>query len=262
MHFSMTPLFDTCERLLWRLLLPTHYSELTRAALSELKHECRRAEEFNKIKEDVREKLLEKGRRGLAYIPKPHCLAIARDWFSTDPHLFNAHPIELPLRPQYFVDACVETVYRGGHMQIKNPRADLIKVLIARFSGLSIEEHVRSYFRQWPDQFKEADNFGKYDQWCDHDFKLRIGGRWYKFDVAGPRYDGLHGDCIGGKKATDYHILASFVNSAVEMRGWITGDAFHEARHGEQSEPMYRLVVRLNCDRDGMNYNSIRQTIK
>ncbi len=104
---------------------------------------------------------------------------------------------------------------RKPHMYTKF--VDNAKREAGRIRGLIIEEHISDYFKSnYPQNYLEADNFEKWEQYCNHDFKLNIKGKIITIDVSGPQADGSFGSYYLKPKGVDYHIITSVIG----MKSW------------------------------------------
>jgi hypothetical protein len=117
--------------------------------------------------------------------------------------------------------------------------------------------------RKWPGLYRAPDNHGRWETPCDHDFKLDVGDRTYKVDVAGP-------DRVGKfrmhprKPKADLHLLCRIDGKDVVWVGVETGHAF--AGVGE-ADPMlvtspHRMVVWLNCIAGGVDYQALLDAVE
>lgn len=246
----MSELFPRVHDILWRMLRPMHYRDLTKQALEELDYP---ESELYRAKEDVREKLLEAGQRGLGYFGRPHCLGYAKAWFEkTTPGFFNEthEGIVLPVSASAAKDAGKELAMRKDFLRTKH--ADSERRWEGASRGFVIEKIVSDYFRrEFPEQFKGPDNEGKWESYCNHDFKLLVNGIWCEFDVAGPDGEGRFGN-VTSKPKCPFHLIAEFTDDgwSVILRGWKKGADFCQQKFSSwETLPICRLVVSLNCEK-------------
>lgn len=260
---SMPALFRACVEVLADSLSPWHYADLAAEALRRLGLAAD-ADTLRRAKEDVREKMLEAGRFGTAYTGPPHYLAVLSRWFpSAQRELLNpaTEPIIVRAHAGWAIDGCLEALLRSKHMVTK------IADTPARWEGMArgmiLERHVAGWFRdQWPDSWAPPDNAGRWREWCNHDFKLRLYGRAYLVDVMGPLRDGMFGlPAGGGKRLVDLHVVARQRGADVAICGFQHGKALAERFGEEETIPICRLAVRLNCEARGWDYRAVAASI-
>lgn len=289
----MDALFPVCVEVLREEQRPLHYAELTRKALARLGYSWHDVP-WQKQVEDVREKLLLAGSRGTAYIGRPYCVGVLREWFP-DPDcqmMLNMEELALPLRAEICTEAMVDAIYRFNYMQTKTFTAkkelglfpDVAEELVGEIvgeieryravaevlpsldnrirgaaRGKLIEFHVADWFRQkWPENYGHSPNRGRWNEKCKFDFSLRFGSKIYLFDVAGPNQDGTFGHPRGGgKKTVDFHVLGGLNSNSVLVYGFVTGKRFTERIFKEFSNPLIWLVVYLNCTKLRIPYGDL-----
>jgi hypothetical protein len=122
--------------------------------------------------------------------------------------------MKIAFNKEWYDRAVYENKMRAPHMMTKY--ADTPARKAGRLRGLIIEHHVSGWFREnFPDNYREPDNYQKWTEKCAHDFKLAINGKTYKIDVSGPRKDGSFGNYSRKPKTgVDFHILAKPVGFA------------------------------------------------
>lgn len=249
----MENVFSACRNVAEREIRPLHYVFMARRALSLLNYSETELNWQRQI-EDVREKLLLKGRLGFGYLRRPYCLAYLREWLDAR-ILFNPYPpLEITPSLQSSLRACEQVALRK---YIDKTSAPKINIARGRSRGLLIEAHVRMWFEsQWPDYVLPPDNEGQWVTPCDHDFKLRFNDRIIKVDVAGPRASGQYGYPFGGgKHSTDVHILASIDNNSVSLHGFVYHAEYQDSFSLFETRPIQCLIFRLNCLKSGIDYS-------
>lgn len=259
-----------CRETLASRRVPMPYGDLAFHALHRLDASLTPSE-FQKAKEDVREKvLLRKTDNPFVYFTDPDArrqdvrgMAGLRDWFEYDGLLFNPEfdkGIEIPLEQQLLLAAAGEMGMRQRFLLTAT--ASSPSRWQACYGGLAIEHHVAAWFhRRWPSLYAPSDNEGRWDMPCDHDFKLCIGGSWLNVDVMGPRRDGMWGRPLyKGKAMTAVHVIADWDRLVVRMRGFLTGKevAHMGCLSAENTHPIDVLVVACNCQAAGMSYRELR----
>jgi hypothetical protein len=254
----MPLLFRQCALILEETQRPWHYKALTRMALEALgRFESGRS--FEKNAENVREKMLQKGQYGTFYTGRPLCMGGLLHWFQTEQFSIATDLLAVPLKPALCLDAGIEAVLRP--MIQKNPYASREKIATVRVRGLALEWHWTAWFQaNWPEFFAQPDNFKKYYEPCNHDFKLNIGGRTYTVDVAGPDKNGVHG-MRGDKKTADIHLLCRINGEVCEWDGVVRGRYFSRELNAVHIVSPATLLVWLNCYRHGLDYQKIKDHI-
>jgi hypothetical protein len=254
------PLVDEAKKILSERLIPMHYKTLATLAAQRLTG----GEEFSAI--DIAEDFRGKGkgfpgeRCGMFYTGKPDCLVGFRDWFiSEQTPMFgdlNFRTVTLPIKNQEVIAAAIES-----HMRIEFMLNKFNLQKEARFKqvlfGLIVEETVRSFFAErWPEFYKPADNHKKYEDYCDHDFRLFIFPKCYRVDVA--TLSKRHNDFVKppGKPTADIHILATMnpLEDTVTIHGYTRGEDYRD--HTPKYKKSFdRLACFLNCQKHGININ-------
>ncbi len=258
----MPAVFSACVAEMEDCLLPLHYQQLTERALARLGIP-KQAVNWHRQIEDVREKLVEAERFGTAYTGEPQCLVFLRSWVRSDePMLFNN--IEKPViiinaNFPCSEEACIEALMREPYMLTKTsaPRERRLRGLA---KGMLIEHHIKEYFRsRWPDFYVAADNERKWEMACDHDFKLLVGGKLCKVDIAGEHLNGRFGRSPG-KRGVDIHIMAKLYGDRLVLEGFSPGSQFIAREHLDwwNATPIQPLLVYLNCQKAGIDYASLR----
>lgn len=243
-------------------LVPHHYADFTRLILKRLAIPEEQVNWRRQI-EDVREKLVQAERYGMFYTGEPLCLAGLRSWVrnETAVPLFNsAKPILINANFPASEAACLEALMREPYM-LKKTNAPRIRRNRGLARGMLIEQHVKDYFRlSWPDYYVPPENEEKWDRPCDHDFKLHVGLRLRKVDVAGEHLDGSFG-LSSGKTPVDIHLMARLTGNLLILEGFKLGDQFSEKEEFGwwDSNPIQPLIVYLNCEKAGINYAELRR---
>lgn len=259
---GMTEMFRACVAVLEDRLVPLHYAELTRLGLGRLGVSEQQVNWKRQI-EDIREKLVQAGQYDTAYTGEPLCLVLLQSWVRKEEalHLFNsAKPIVIDPNFPASEEACFEALMREPHM-IKKTATSRERRNRGLARGMLIEQHVKDYFRlSWPDYYVPPDNDGKWDRPCDHDFKLRIGVRLRKVDVAGEHLDGHYG-LSTRKRAVNIHVMARLSGNTLVLDGFSPGDEFSAREDVDwwHLNPIQPLVVYLNCQKVGIDYAALRQ---
>lgn len=262
----MSPLFDAVDLAMDTEMRPLHYADLTALAIDSLG--IRRSEiEFWRVKEDVREKMLEADwkQRGYLYLGKPDCYALKKSWLpGTQLTLF---PDELVVAgsAKAGVQAAFDGLMRSPYM-ISKTSAPREAIMAGRARGLVIESHVRAYFKnRWPQFYHEPDNHNDWTSPCNHDFKLELGGRVFEVDVFGPNVRDEFKNPGGGKRPAHLHIAARLGDDSVSMKGVFTGTLF--GSRDKQIIPFHRamsprrLVFWLNCAKFGHDHSRIAELV-
>jgi hypothetical protein len=133
----------------------------------------------------------------------------------------------------------------------------------ARARGLLTEQHVVGWFkRQWPDQFEEPDNLGQWQKPCSHDFKLHLREGTVLVDVAGEnRNHEFH--LTPGKSITDLHVYAAMddTDNNIALYGFRRGVDWHGVVLPEWTQPIQRLIFRLNVEKAGLDITKFRNGV-
>ncbi len=227
--------------------------------------------EFDRMKEDVREKMLKARQLGSAYIEKPYCLGVIAEWFGVrQADLFNVYPWHVRIRgnASWCVEAGADLLMRAPYLRTKVK--DSYQRWLAASHGIVIQQHISEWIRyNWPDAWLPPDNYQNWGQWCDHDFKLKTAGKTWKVDVMGPRRDEMFGmPAGGGKRPVDLHLFGQLDGEDVVLNGYLRGDELEDSFAVENTKPMYRIIVRLNCDLHGpsqlpaWNYELLRSFVR
>lgn len=255
-------LFQECAMVLEESLRPMHYRDLSLQAIKRLGYRESQVSMFRVI-EDVREKMLVKGRFGTGYLGKPHCLAFKKQWFKTAQlEMFHVDSVLIPSSAMAGFNGALEALMRAPHMLQRSTRANLYVRNQAIARGLVIEKHVAAWFRaSWPEFFCKPNNQSNWRKPCPHDFKLKVGGRTLEIDVAGPNRHGVYGN-VFGKKRVDLHLLCRMVNDGIVWEGVVTGRNFNAHIVPENSLSPKRMVVWLNTLKSGHEYDLIAQAVK
>lgn len=248
---SQTDLFPACLAELHDALVPLHYKELTRRGLRRLRCDVN-VYEFQRLAEDVREKYIGLGRDGTFYTGKPLALAGLREWFRSEQlPLLHIDYRRIAGSATAGVAGAYECLMRSPYMLNKTTSR-------MRAQGLVIEKHVAEWFRErWPSLYLEPENHERWATPCRNDFRLKFGGKMYGVDVSGPRMDGTYGNPGNGKKTTDLHLICQLVDHDVLWMAVVPRERFVADVIPEQEITPTRLIVRLNCEQDGINYAAV-----
>ena len=255
----MKEMFNTCSQILDRELTPIHYKTLTEMALQELGVNPTFVNIQRQI-EDVREKMLCTGRFDTVYVPSPFCLGAKKLWFAR-PLLISPddEAVVIPGHAQHGAEGAFEALMRDGEMIQKNPHASIERVKMARAKGLVLERHVAGWFKEnWAGFYRPPDNEGQWKHPCDHDFKLTIDGQIWKVDVFGPNAKGNFADPGNGKRKVDLHLACEIIGQNALWRSIFTGKEYSGKLTLATGISPKRMVVWLNCLRDGIDYDTIR----
>jgi hypothetical protein len=251
---SNTDLFPACSEVLDRALLPLHYRDLTIAGLHLLRVPIQTVNMVRQM-EDVREKMLEAGRFGTAYLPAPHCMGYKRSWLPAPmPALINTMtPIQIASNIQASEDALYEGLRRNPYM-INKYNIPWDSRARKRSRGLLIESHVRQWFQQrYPNLYQPPANHQRWQQPCDHDFQLVVYGKAHKVDVMGPALDSTL-QFAAGKHITDVHLVAGIQGNAVMLYGGGLGKDFAHINDLDTTRSILPLLTMLNCAQAGLHY--------
>lgn len=251
----MGPLFRACSAVLDEEMRPLHYAELTRRARARL-FVSESEVPATWAKEDVREKMLARRKFGCVYLEAPHCLAAKGGWWSgaqmeLGPSLFP--PVAIHGSSSAGIEGAFEALMRAPHMLIKTA-ASTQSINIGRARGLVIEAHVRQWFAaKWPEFYVAADNEGRWEMPCAHDFKLRVGGSMYLVDVFNPNLDGSVSN-RSGKRGVHLHLHCESIGNDVVWHAVIKGADYRGVIPAHRQMTPARLVVWLNCAAVGLDY--------
>ena len=95
--------------------------------------------------------------------------------------------------------------------------ADNEKRKSGQLRGLVIEHHLRAYITErMPDRVVPPDNEGKWEQFCNHDFKIKTAAGYLLVDVSGPKSNLTFGAYSQKPTGCHYHILAR----PISMPNW------------------------------------------
>jgi hypothetical protein len=128
--------------------------------------------------------------------------------------------------------------------------------------GFIVEEHVSQWFRRhYPTMWLPASNTERWSEASVDDFRMRLGHSICSFDVKRPiSADGLTWGpaYVGQRLDADVYLLASAISSRWYLVGFATAREFRAGVDYHRARPINRLVVRLNCKRDGVNYGTLK----
>jgi hypothetical protein len=255
----MPDLFLAVSNVLDRILCPIHYREATRMALEDMNIELP-VKAFRRAIEDVREKMLLAERHETTYIPSPYCYAVKKHWFSaSQSRLVFGEWVFINGNARCGANACYEGLMRSPYMLQKIATASPERINRARANGLSIEKHVSDWFAsRYPEFYLPPDNDGRWQQWCCHDFRLKIGDRVYGVDVAGVNARGTHGN-TSGKKTTDFHLDCELYETGIRWLAVFPGQQFKSAVVPEYGISPQRFLVWMHCYRHRIPYGELRK---
>lgn len=259
----MSRMFRSCHEVLCKSLRLMHYAKLTELALKNLGL-SRDDVSWHRQKEDVREKMLLKGRHDTFYMGQPSCLTGLRWWFE-EAQLRLSKPTDgiiIPGHANSGVRGAFEALMRNPHMKTKT-QAPLINRMRGRARGLVTEKHVSDWFQlQWPGFYVPPENDGRWETPCDHDFQLAVDDRRLKIDVSGPDSRGRFGNPGKGKGSTDLHLICELASQDVIWKAVVRGtDYDNRILPDLDGICPERMVVWLNCKRDGLDYEAIRREL-
>ena len=177
-----------CSSILDEQMRPIHYSKLTELVLERCTDNPSQFN-FNRQKEDIREKVLQSRRLGMIYLPKPNSLAIKLSWmpFANTTLL---EPILLPGIVTISARLATEIRTRTRYMKDKNkpgfadPEIPTIDELRHRenwrklrvralWRGLVTENHFREWYKKdWLNFYLDPPNIGRPRDYCHHDFSI------------------------------------------------------------------------------------------
>lgn len=251
---SMSRLFPACNRVLDRELRPLHYKELMKMALELLKISPAKVD-TSKLAEDIREKLPPRANNDIIYTGKPDCLMAKLHWFPrVAPPLLHDEYIVIPGNVSQGIEGAFEALMRNQYMI--NKIRDYERRNLVRAQGLVVEKHVTNWFkRNYPNFYREADNYRQWERACRHDFKLQVGDKSLSVDVSSDVGNGYHSH---NKKPTDLHLLCEVSSNGTDViwRDIRTKTEFDENKMaiGTGRSPR-SMVVWLNCLKYKINYN-------
>jgi len=252
---SMPILFNACADILAAHRRPIRYDALTYMALKSLGI-SRNDADFNKEKENVREKMLIAGRYGALYTYKPLYCGVLAHWFTTSEQMeMLLDVVHIPGSATAGSVGAMEALMRVEHMEVHNQAligSELRMEALA--NGLVLEKHIAFWFDEnYPDMYSDADNSGNWRRPCNHDFKLTVGKRTYRIDVTGPDRHGEHGK-RGKKRPTDIHLLAEISGSECLWTGVTKGEHFVDRLDPATVFSPVAFLVWLNCHKHGIDY--------
>jgi hypothetical protein len=262
MELSMRDLFPVCADVLADVLVPLHYTELTKRALRRMSVPLS-AVNLAKEAENVREKLLQYGQRGTFYTGPPAYAGALRSWFVSDAQLqLVVDHIAVPGSAKAGVDGALEALMRSPYMEIRNPNlVHTERINRVRASGLVLERHIAQWFAsRYPMLYRDPPNAGNWRQGCAWDFSLAVNGRTFKIDVAGPDEQGAYGS-RGRKQHTDLHLICRVSGDECLIEGVVRGAGFQEKIDPGSIFSPTAFVVWLNCARDGIDYWQVARTM-
>lgn len=268
---SFTVLFPLCRQYLDEQLKPLHYEEITRGGIQLLGIPEEQIN-FQRQKEDVREKMLQAGMHGTFYTGEPYFYGCVRDWFTGyQLPLFNPDvfmPVVIPGSATSGVTGAFEGIMRFPHMIAKNESVPQRLRAFGCARGLVIEQHVYDWFKtQWPSMVFPPGNAGQWAKHCDHDFRVKLpNGKMLEIDVWGPSSrNGLYTK-PKYKKSTHLHLQCRIDETGhnVIWESVVVGDGYENS---DTSIPLLgkspkQMIVWLNCIRDGIQYDDIKASVQ
>jgi hypothetical protein len=260
-HLPVRMVVEMAAQILSERMMPMHYKELATLAAERLLG----GEEFcaSDIAEDFRGK--SKGfpgaRLGMFYTGAPGCHVGFYDWFRKgQTQMFgdiNLPKVTVPIKNRGVIEAAIEAYMRIGFMANKYGITNKEKRFEMVLTGLIIEETVKSYFiEQWPEYYRPPENHKKYEQYCDHDFRLTVWPKTYRVDVATMgKYDR---DFIKpqGKPVADIHVLSTMnaQDETVTIHAYTHGEEYRD--HDPKFKRSFdRMACFLNCKKHGIKIN-------
>lgn len=249
---------ETAHRILAREKREIYYAELARLVANELNLPLS-DKEMRSLAEDIREKCLQAGAYGMAYIARPYCVGVLQEWFADRP-LLNVDSERVFIDEAIAVEAAKEGMLRFEHILNKQGTSDEDRAeVIAR--GLLIEKAVVHRIKsRWPQLYRDPVNHRRYNQPCGHDGRLQLRSfGLVTFDVAGPnRYDEY--GAVANKPSADLHILAEAHGLSAVIRGVESSNRFRFGRFSaEQAQSWSKLVAMLNMEAGQYGYLLLSQ---
>lgn len=257
------------KSVLREVLYPMDYTQLTNAALQRLAWSGT-SKERTKIKEDVREQILEAGMDDLGYArQRGNYLGVIRDWYSTQQTLFTTDRLIVPISIADAEKAFFESVRRKPHMLNKHHKSDFDHFRTI-YKGNKLEIAIAFWWQQNYSLFYQPpDNVDDDEAPCNHDFKLNFANvgfinRVWEIDVAGSGSSRMFG-AVSQKPTATCHIIGKIdeTGEKAEMLGFVSGEFFKKNRfYPEQSQSIERLIARANTYREGYDPSKIRRELK
>ncbi len=264
---SMPVLFQAAVEVLTAERCPLHYAALTQRALGLLgaPHAgiLRDAGALRKNAENVREKLLARGRAGTLYLGGAWASGALQRWFrsaSSQGALFGSIPgrdtVCIPGHATAAAEGAYTMLMRADYLEDKYASVDPDRRARGRARGYILESQVVSWFAtHYPRFYRPADNHRQWAQWCAHDFKLALPSRVLHVDVAGPS---LRGPYLASphKQVTDVHLLCRLQDDHCVFEGVLRGSAFTGAMTPATAGSPVNFLVWLNCLSRGLPYDA------
>lgn len=254
-----------CDKILEREVRPMHYADLTKEAIKAAG--LHNGYNVDKIKEDVREKILVAGLDDSGYVGTPYCLAFKRSWVKRNQAKFNFdEPITVPVTVSSSTAGACETVFRYRYMLQKNTmefeRIDEASEgnVQFRMRRLIIEHNVSDYFKKrWPKLWLPASNNKKYKTSAPDDFRIKVEGSKLNIDVCTPDKEGKVGK-VNMKKEAWVHVVAENPQDELNIVGFIPGKMFKGSRWSiGELYPINQLIFYLNCVDAGIPYSIFKK---
>lgn len=254
---------STCYEILNEKIRPIHYSRLTDMVVDRL--DFRNANTF-KIKEDLRERILQYGNNGIAYTGKPYYMAYLKRWVYKDQLTLNTETIEIPLSVTESTKGACEAIFRFKYMKNKYKNGYFsidtasYKDVEFRVKRLIIEQNVSYYFKErWPKFWMEPSNYNNYKMPASDDFRMKINRRVYNIDVCTPGKNDMTGKVLQ-KNPAHLHIIVKPYKYNIEIQGFITGKEFKSKywKTGE-TKPINQLIFWFNCMEYEIPYNEFKK---
>lgn len=255
LNVATRDLFTECVRVLEDHLLPIHHEELARRAVQGLGLALS-PDEFQVAVEAVRAKLMAE-QQGTFFTGPPAFCGALKGWFAQDGQ--EPEPVMIPSNARAGAAGAFEALMRHHHMQIRRKKWDKPWILIRqRTEGLVLEKHVSFWFEEhYPTFYLPPDNEGKWEEGCNHDFKLSVHDQLLLVDVTGPDMYGKHG-LRGNKVPTDIHLICRLDTRHCLFEGMVRGEHYKPELDPKTIFPPKAFLVWLNCEQAELSYASVQ----
>lgn len=251
---SMTRLFRVCLDVLVDAQQPLHYRTITDLALERLGYTASK-EAYRRVIEDVREKMLEKGRFDTFYLGEPWCVGGLHSWLQQHQMMMNFDRIVIPGNAASGIEGAFEVLMRP--MVQKNPYADPERRNMAMARGKVIETHMQHWFKaRYPAFYREPNNHRQWHRWSEYDFGLEVNGRLWRVDVFGPNADNSYGN-KSGKRKTDLHLGCEARGDCIAWHSVLKGSEYEGVVIPEYARTPIRMIVWLNCWKNDIDYSAV-----
>lgn len=258
--YTLGAMKETTKRILAREKRPIYYQDLARLVANEWDMPLS-GKEMRDLASDIHEKCLQAGAYETAYIAKPYCVGVLKEWFVDRP-LLNVDQERIFLDPMIQRKATVETARRWRYILNKYERSEEDHIG-AIYDGLVPEKHVTGVIeRRWHVLYRDPPNAGKPEQWCAYDLGLWLPSYvethgLVTVDVAGPNRYGEYG-AVANKPRADLHILAELDGLSVVIKGVESGPRFSNDRFfPEQAQSWSKFVAFLNMEAGPYGYKAL-----